>query len=254
MTQRVKILISLFIVVLSGCGSGLELAKKAIQQGTGSSSSSGGAASSAFGSAYTFDGVDDRVNISQSSTSTSTYTLEAFVTIPSVVAARNKTIVYFNYGTTSLYLKVTAGDKFEYQLLGAACSGNPWITGTSTIVDGQKYHVAFAHDGSWGRIFVNGTQELQTSSGANAGCNTTTAAIGGDTAANYFPGTIDEVRYSNIARYTANFTPTTVPFTNDANTVLLFHFEETAPTIPNSSPAGTFTLGGAPSVISSPFP
>jgi len=36
---------------------------------------------------------------------------------------------------------------------------------------------------------------------------------------------IDEFRVSSIARYTAAFTPPTAPFTNDANTVLLYHFD-----------------------------
>lgn len=40
-----------------------------------------------------------------------------------------------------------------------------------------------------------------------------------------FQGYIDEFRISNIARYTDNFTPSTQPFNNDDNTVVLLHFE-----------------------------
>jgi hypothetical protein len=36
---------------------------------------------------------------------------------------------------------------------------------------------------------------------------------------------IDEFRVSSIARYTAAFTPPTAPFTNDANTQVLYHFD-----------------------------
>jgi hypothetical protein len=35
------------------------------------------------------------------------------------------------------------------------------------------------------------------------------------------------MRFSNIARYTANFTPSTTPFVNDSNTVLLIHADGT---------------------------
>ena len=41
----------------------------------------------------------------------------------------------------------------------------------------------------------------------------------------YFQGAIDEVRISDIARYTSNFTVPKLPFTPDANTDMLFHFD-----------------------------
>jgi len=42
----------------------------------------------------------------------------------------------------------------------------------------------------------------------------------------YFKGQIEEFRISNVVRYTANFTPPTMEFTPDANTVALYHFNE----------------------------
>jgi hypothetical protein len=41
-----------------------------------------------------------------------------------------------------------------------------------------------------------------------------------------FSGWVDEVRISNIVRYTGNFTPPNAPFTPDANTVGLYHLDE----------------------------
>jgi hypothetical protein len=43
----------------------------------------------------------------------------------------------------------------------------------------------------------------------------------------YLDGNIDEVRFSNTARYTAAFTAPTEPFVDDANTLLLLHMDGT---------------------------
>jgi hypothetical protein len=56
-----------------------------------------------------------------------------------------------------------------------------------------------------------------------------------------FNGYLDEVRISNIARYTAAFTPSTTPFQSDANTVLLLHMDGT-----NASTVFTDDNGIAP--------
>ncbi len=41
----------------------------------------------------------------------------------------------------------------------------------------------------------------------------------------YFPGQLDEVRISTVARYLQNFTPPTTPFMSDADTIALYHFD-----------------------------
>ena len=43
----------------------------------------------------------------------------------------------------------------------------------------------------------------------------------------FFKGQLDEIRISDTARYTSNFTPTTTAFTNDSNTLLLLHCDGT---------------------------
>jgi Laminin G domain. len=50
-----------------------------------------------------------------------------------------------------------------------------------------------------------------------------------------FSGWVDEVRISNIARYASNFTPPNAPFTPDANTVGLYHFDEGSGTVVQDS-------------------
>lgn len=41
----------------------------------------------------------------------------------------------------------------------------------------------------------------------------------------YLNGYMDEFRFSNVARYTSNFTPATQPFIDDLNTICLLHFD-----------------------------
>jgi hypothetical protein len=50
-----------------------------------------------------------------------------------------------------------------------------------------------------------------------------------------FSGWVDEVRISNVARYASNFTPPNAPFTPDANTVGLYHFDEGSGTVVQDS-------------------
>jgi hypothetical protein len=77
------------------------------------------------------------------------------------------------------------------------------------------------------RLFIDGNLE-GTNTVANIAVVDTPLNIGlregqpGDTA-----GNIDEVRISNVARYTVNFTPQTSPHVNDADTLLLLHMDGT---------------------------
>ena len=52
--------------------------------------------------------------------------------------------------------------------------------------------------------------------------------IGGETNQSFYNGWIDEIRYSNNARWTADFSASlpTVPYSDDANTLLLVHCNE----------------------------
>jgi len=65
-----------------------------------------------------------------------------------------------------------------------------------------------------------------------------------------YSGWIDELRVSNSIRYSTTFTPPTLPFTTDANTVGLYHFDEgTGNAVGDSSGTGsngTRSFGGSP--------
>lgn len=81
-------------------------------------------------------------------------------------------------------------------------------------------HIAFVRSGSTIYIFLNGSQLATTTNTASIQIDRV-GDLGG-IGAGYSPlGYLSNIRLSNIARYTANFTPSTTPFVADANTVLL---------------------------------
>lgn len=107
-------------------------------------------------------------------------------------------------------------------------NGAARITG-GTLSTGSWQHIAVSRQSGSTRMFINGTQVGSTYSSSYDLTKTAlgTPAIGSKngSAANFFNGYIDEVRISNTARYTANFTPATARYTNDSSTMLLLHMD-----------------------------
>ncbi|MGQ9490412.1 MAG: LamG domain-containing protein, partial [Anaerolineae bacterium] len=119
------------------------------------------------------------------------------------------------------------------------------ICSTTTLAAGAWHHVAVTRRTTGQmRIFVNGNLD-RTYNGPtgnisyrvgrsinNGWVNEPFLVIGAekhDYDSNYYPsfsGWVDEVRISNVVRYTSNFTPPAAPFTPDADTVGLYHFDE----------------------------
>ncbi len=128
------------------------------------------------------------------------------------------------------------------------------IVGGSNVANGQWRHIAVTRRQSDGqmRIFIDGTQVRSANGpsgnisysdsrqisnmcnpGGNSPCNNEPFIVIGAEKHDYDPtnyppynGFFDELRISNIIRYTGNFTRPSSPFTSDANTVALYHFDE----------------------------
>jgi len=107
-------------------------------------------------------------------------------------------------------------------------NGNNRITGSS-LSTGVWYHIAVSRSGTSTKMFVDGTQVGSTYSDSTNYTATDywTIAANGTDGGTAFNGHIDEFRVSKTARYTANFTPSTAPFQNDENTLLLLHMDGT---------------------------
>lgn len=106
-----------------------------------------------------------------------------------------------------------------------------WIAqAVGTVNNNTWYHFAVTLDSSNNlRCFIDGTQVGTTQTFTN-NINQTPLYMGAariDTTSYDGNGYMDEIRVSNIARYTANFTAPTAAFTNDANTLLLIHCDGT---------------------------
>jgi hypothetical protein len=106
----------------------------------------------------------------------------------------------------------------------------PQFISTTTTANNTWYHVALSRSGTSLKLFINGTQEgatVTTSADIDTGAGTQLYYIGIAGGNADYNGYTDEVRVSNTARYTANFTAPTEPFVNDANTLLLVHADGT---------------------------
>lgn len=115
-----------------------------------------------------------------------------------------------------------------------SCWSNPCAQQNSppgSIQRGQWYHIALVYGPESGpscQCYLNGQLVAQCASQAcapYAGWETVLGAAGYIGYNNLFHGDIDEVRISNISRYTAPFTPA-LRHVPDGNTVGLWHFDE----------------------------
>ena len=91
----------------------------------------------------------------------------------------------------------------------------------TNLVQNTWVHVAVVRQSSNVFGFIGGTKVLDTNT--NISFAGSTGYIGSWTSGTTenWPGYISNLRVSNSARYTANFTPSTTQFTSDANTALL---------------------------------
>jgi hypothetical protein len=130
-------------------------------------------------------------------------------------------LLQFEYSTNQIYMVTgqSGNDSWNYSYVSATLNINTW------------YHIAASRSGSSLRIFVNGTQQGSTISNSLAFTSASSNHSGRlgmfRTDASRYRGFIDDFRISNSARYTTTFTPSTTPFVNDSNTLLLIDADGT---------------------------
>lgn len=102
-------------------------------------------------------------------------------------------------GTTRLYYQAV-----DYSG-GIIFVGNPYVNVAG--LDGNWHHYAFSFDGSWYRLFVDGTLVWSSNTTTKPGYSGASQSIISNGGFEGSTSWIDNVRASNVARYTANFTP-----------------------------------------------
>ena len=140
-----------------------------------------------------------------------------------------------------MYCEVLSDGKiFWGATIGSVSKGQYRSSSAGVITTGSWIHIALVRNGTSFYIFKNGVSvalDTETAISTNdLGNVATTLLIGRGNASFYLNGYIDELRISKgIARYTANFTPST-RFTADSYTKLLLHFDSNVTTDSETTP------------------
>lgn len=97
---------------------------------------------------------------------------------------------------------------------------------TNVVIASQWNSIAIVRQSGNTKMYINGTQSGSTYVDSNnylAGSCIIGANDFNQSGVNPALGNMDEIRFSNVARYTGNYTPATSQFWPDSNTKLLLH-------------------------------
>lgn len=177
-----------------------------------------------------FDGSNDYLSIPDNNAwdfGTGDFTIDFWVRFNST--SGNQDLIDLGQQANNNSIIVNSSNGVIYGHITGAGGGN--IGGGSAVSAGTWAHIAFVRSSGTCKIYVNGTSvasgTLTTAVTPSGNTEIGRATFGGQ----YFNGWLDEVRVSNIARWTANFTPPSceyaVPSSSSA-TVISTAFTETA--------------------------
>lgn len=196
----------------------------------------------------TFDQVTDAIQVSGQSVMGSAATIEAVVLLPSGATGG----MFFNEWTNVEEDKRVSVSPTSFQ---AFLHPIPPIFGSVTLTADEWHHVAFVYDGqsSQQAFYVDGERLGLISADGAVGNGDGLAYVGAiprdGSCAFGFIGQIDSLRVSTIARYSAEtFTPPFGNMISDADTILLYNFEDPpgSTSVTDSSPlerTGALGLG-----------
>ncbi|HRN86330.1 MAG TPA: fibronectin type III domain-containing protein [Candidatus Dojkabacteria bacterium] len=169
------------------------------------------------------------------------------ITGPTLPSVSQYTIEFFvkNNGNFNSYAGIYGGwGGFDANDIntGGSVNGmllNPGSLGliglTVNHSSGQWVHLAFVYDGVNYSVYENGNRIYYTPKTFSISAQG--FYLGARNSYRGFKGLYDEFRISNIARYSGSFTTPTSNFTADANTLVLYHFDENGDDLRNTGKA-----------------
>ncbi|WP_199720839.1 LamG-like jellyroll fold domain-containing protein [Azospirillum cavernae] len=117
---------------------------------------------------------------------------------------------------------IPTSNAFRFTLYNTSGTPVSAVSATTAVVN-TWYHVAAVLNGGAMLLFINGVLEGTTPMSGVVGANANPLTVGsfwnGSERSEFFNGYIDELRVSNTARWTANFTPSTGPYSSEQNYV-----------------------------------
>lgn len=182
------------------------------------------------GNSLSFDGTNDYVSISNSTTAS--FTLEAYIK----TSAASLTGTHAYEGNGILYSDIAGGgNDFTLAVLNnniAFFDGNKnsTVISNATVTDGLWHHIALVRtSGGNMTIYIDGFEDASAPAGTGALTANSNIMIGGNTIdGRYFNGQIDEVRIWNIARSQDDIQSTmnTELIGSEANLVDYYNFNQ----------------------------
>ena len=197
------------------------------------------------------------VNIGSQMQVTDTWTFEGWIYVDSrgendypVIMDRRTVFSMFLIDGVSggdYAVRFVARDNNDNIIASLRCDGDYGSTATAMSFD-KWYHVAVSRDGTTARMFIDGN-EVDSSTDSDfvlsipSGNPVNYGARYWGSYERFLEGALDEMRYSDIARYTSSFIinkhSSPHPTSGDNNTILLFNFDNSDLT--NSTDADTYT-------------
>ena len=181
------------------------------------------------GSSLWFDGGNDHLTLADHDDwnfGTSDFTIEFRIMFDGIGSHQtifmmwddwdNFVQMYFDISNGLYFYAENANNRFVEFNQG---STSGWSTGT-------WYHVALVRNGTTFTVYRDGTPIASQSSVSASMPNLSSDLFIGRNASyaqNYFGGSLNELRISDTARWTTDFTPDTDVYESDANTLLLVH-------------------------------